>query len=248
MEYILEVKDLSVTYEQRTGFGERKDNEPTCKHISFTIQEGEILGLIGESGCGKSTLARAILGMEKNYTGEIIHAKKGAQMVFQDTYASLNPAKRIQWILEEPLRVQGQISKDKRREKVMEMIEKVELPQDILTRYPHQLSGGQRQRVGIAVALMQDSKLLIADEPVSALDVTIQSHILQLLFKLHKEMGLAMLFISHDLRLVYQLCSRVIIMKEGRIIESGITDQVYFNPQNEYTKSLLKIADIRGAS
>ena len=165
-------------------------------------------------------------------------------MVFQDPYGSLNPAKKIGWIMEEPLRIQRKLPGKERRQKVLEMLKKVGLDEKIADRYPNQLSGGQRQRVCIGEALMTNPGLLVADEAVSALDVTIQAQILELLEQLKEEMGLSILFISHDMRVVYQLCDRVMIMKDGTIVESGDVDTVYFSPQHEYTKELLEAAGI----
>ena len=197
MANILEVRNLSVKFKK-----DKKDFF-AVKEVSFDVHEGEILGLAGESGCGKSTLSRSILGIQKKgVTGEVKHFAKRPQMVFQDPAGSLNPAKTIGFILEEPIRVKGHFDKAERKRRVLDMLKKVELSEEILDRYPHELSGGQRQRVCIAAALMQEPKFLIADEPVSALDVTVQSQILKLLKKLHSELGIAILFISHDLRVI----------------------------------------------
>lgn len=237
MKNILEVENLSVEF--------KKDKKPffAVKDVSFEVREGEILGLAGESGCGKSTLSRAILGIQKKgVTGEIRHFAKRPQMVFQDPAGSLNPAKKISFILEEPIKVKGNFDKEERKRRVLDMLKKVDLSEEILDRYPNELSGGQRQRVCIAAALMQQPKFLIADEPVSALDVTVQSQILELLKKLHDELGIAILFISHDLRVVYNLCDRVMVMKSGRIVEMGEKDELYFNPKDEYTKQLMDAA------
>lgn len=241
---ILTVSDLNVSFLDRSKglFGKKKQIH-VLKDISFEMKQGEILGLVGESGSGKSTLAKSILGLIP-FEGEIVHTSEYPQMVFQDPYGSLNPAKKVGWILEEPLRLRGNLSEDERKEKVLSMLHKVGLDDKFLERYPSQLSGGQRQRICIAAALMQEPKLLIADEPVSALDVTIQAQILELLNKLHKELGLSILFISHDLRVVYQTCDRVMILKDGRVVEMGDVEQVYFEPQNEYTQNLLKSAGI----
>lgn len=245
MENILEVKNVNVYYtEKKSLFSGKNVRKHVLKDVSFTMQEGEILGLVGESGCGKTSLAKAILGMQKQYDGEIKLACNNPQMVFQDPYGSLNPAKKIGWILEEPLRMKGGYTAKQRTEKVAEMLEKVGLDKKCVSHYPSELSGGQRQRVAIAAALLCDTKFLIADEPVSALDVTIQAQIIRLLLKLHKEMGISVLFISHDLRVVYQMCDRVIIMQNGEIIEQGDIDHIYQNPQTEYTKLLLEAADI----
>ncbi len=237
MGNILEVKDLSVQF--------KKDKQPffAVKNVSFDVKEGEILGLAGESGCGKSTLSRAILGIQKKgVTGTVKHYAKRPQMVFQDPAGSLNPSKKIGFILEEPIRVRGNFDKEERKRRVLDMLKKVDLDEEILDRYPNELSGGQRQRVCIAAALMQQPRFLIADEPVSALDVTVQSQILDLLRKLHKELGIAILFISHDLRVIYNLCDRVMVMKRGEIVEMGDKEEIYFSPSHPYTKSLMDAA------
>lgn len=232
-EDILTVEGLQVSYGKKNG------RTPALKGISFHMKRGEILGLAGESGCGKTTLVKAILGMIKTDSGTVRHFSDHPQMIFQDPYSSLNPVKKIGWILEEPLKIKGGFHREERQKMVQEMLTRVGLDEKFCGRYPGQLSGGQRQRVSIAAALMLSPELLIADEPVSALDVTIQAQIVELLLKLHKEMGLSILFISHDLRIIYQMCDRVLIMKEGRIIEEGDTQSIYFAPQQEYTKELL---------
>ena len=242
MENILEVKNVNVYYtEKKSLFSGKNVRKHVLKDVSFTMQEGEILGLVGESGCGKTSLAKAILGMQKQFTGDIRLACKNPQMVFQDPYSSLNPAKKIGWILEEPLRMK-KIPAEQRKKRVDEMLEKVGLPISCKEHYPGELSGGQRQRVAIASALLCDTKFLIADEPVSALDVTIQAQIIRLLLKLQKEMGISILFISHDLRVVYQMCDRLIIMQDGEIIERGNVEEIYKSPKTTYTKLLLEAA------
>ena len=242
---ILEVEGLRVSYDHHGSGLLSKEGKTEILHgVSFFIQKGEVLGLVGESGCGKSTLSRAILGLLPDYEGTIRCAAKMPQMVFQDPYSSLNPAKKVGWILEEPLRLRTKLSAGERRQKALSMLERVGLEEKIADRYPRQLSGGQRQRVCIAESLMLEPELLIADEPVSALDVTIQAQIMELLTRLQKEMGLAILFISHDMRVVYQLCQRVMVMKDGCIVESGEVDEVYFHPRHPYTKELLEAAGI----
>ncbi|NLL79699.1 MAG: ABC transporter ATP-binding protein [Clostridiales bacterium] len=251
-EPVLTVRNLNSWYEEKQGFAFGKQRFTETKltkrqvlhEVSFEMAEGEIVGLVGESGCGKSTLAKTILGMVKDKDGAVHIASGRPQMVFQDPYSSLNPAYKIGWILEEPLRLKGGYTKSRRQEKVMEMLARVGLSPEIAERYPRQLSGGQRQRVCIGVALMQQPGLLIADEAVSALDVTIQKQIIDLLLKPHEEMSLAILFISHDLRVVYRICDKVLIMKEGRIIESGTPQEIYFQPKEEYTRTLLEAAGI----
>jgi peptide/nickel transport system ATP-binding protein len=207
------------------------------------VHDGEILGLVGESGSGKSTLARTILGLVKPDSGEVIHHTKRPQMIFQDPYSSLNPAYRVSWILEEPLRIYGKYDALQRRRRVADMLRRVELPEECLAAYPRELSGGQRQRVSIAAALLQRPRFLVADEPVSALDVTIQSQILQLLKGLRDELDLSYLFISHDLNVVYQLCDAVAVMKDGCIVEYGPVRQIFDAPRHPYTQQLLSAAD-----
>ena len=211
--------------------------------VTFDVRHGEILGLVGESGTGKSTLARTILGMVMPDQGEVIHYTKRPQMIFQDPYSSLNPAYTVEWIMEEPLRIYGKYGPEERKRRVRDMLKRVELPEECLKAKPAELSGGQRQRVSIAVALIQRPRFLIADEPVSALDVTIQAQILKLLRQLRDELDLSYLFISHDLNVVYQLCDRVLVMKQGRIVEQGTVADIFDHPQEEYTKQLLAAAE-----
>ena len=211
--------------------------------MTFNVRHGEILGLVGESGTGKSTLAKTILGIVKPDAGQVIHYTKRPQMIFQDPYSSLNPAYTVSWILEEPLRIYGKYDAAERKRRVRDMLERVELPEECLEARPSELSGGQRQRVSIATALIQRPKFLIADEPVSALDVTIQAQILKLLKSLRDQLDLSYLFISHDLNVVYQLCDRVLVMKAGRIVEQGAVDDIFDHPQADYTRELLAAAD-----
>lgn len=239
-ERVLEVRNLSVEYQDSTLFG-KKTTFKALDNVSFHVNKGEILGLVGESGCGKSTLSKAILGMldTAKVTGEIIHHTKRPQMVFQDPYGSLNPAKTIGWILEEPLRIFGKYDAAERKRRVLDMLEKVGLERNYANRRPGELSGGQRQRVSIATALIQRPRFIIADEPVSALDVTIQAQILDLLWDLKEELDLSYLFISHDLNVIYSICDRVMVMEKGRIIEQGSVDEVYNHPKHDYTKKLI---------
>ncbi|MCR5791225.1 MAG: dipeptide/oligopeptide/nickel ABC transporter ATP-binding protein, partial [Lachnospiraceae bacterium] len=197
-EPILTVSHMNAYYRDSASLFRKADSrKQVLKDISFSIGRGEIVGLVGESGCGKSTLGKAVLHMVKDVEGEIVHFSERPQMVFQDPYSSLNPTKTVGWILREPLKMQGKLSEQAQREKVSDMLRKVGLDESFAKRYPRELSGGQRQRVCIATALMLEPKLMIADEPVSALDVTIQAQIIRLLLSLNKELEVAILLISH---------------------------------------------------
>ena len=239
---VLSVSHVSGGYHEGGRF--RKGTYHEVLHdVTFDVRHGEILGLVGESGTGKSTLSRAILGMIKPDQGSITHYTKRPQMIFQDPYSSLNPAYTVGWIMEEPLRLYGKYDGPERKRRVREMLSRVELPEEVLTARPAELSGGQRQRVSIATALIQRPRFLIADEPVSALDVTIQAQILKLLKNLRDELDLSYLFISHDLNVVYQLCDRVLVMKRGRIVEQGTVSKIFDHPKEDYTKQLLAAAE-----
>ena len=242
MEPILEIKNLNSFYRQGGNAFTKGKSVQVLKNVNVTIGQGEVLGLVGESGSGKSTLAKSILGMTE-YQGEIIHHSRRPQMVFQDPYSSLNPAFTIRRIVEEPMRIDGKHTPAQRKQKVEEMLEAVGLGPEFHDRKPAQLSGGQRQRVSIAAALIVRPKLVILDEAVSALDVTIQDQILDLLMKLRREFDLSYLFISHDLNVIYQCCDRVIVMKKGEIVEENTVDGIFDHPVHPYTKQLLKAAE-----
>ncbi len=237
-EYVVKVENLNVWYGKPKLIG-RSSRVHVLHDVSFEIRRGEILGLVGESGCGKSTLARAILGIEKDITGTITHRTFRPQMVFQNPYGSLNPYKKIGWIIEEPLRVLRKYNSKERKQRVLELLDRVGLPESYVNRYPDELSGGQRQRVAIAAALIQQPELIFLDEPVSALDVTVQAQILRLLIDVKKQYNLSYFFISHDLNVIYQICDRVMVMKKGEIVECGEIETVYNHPQHPYTQQLL---------
>lgn len=220
-------------------YGRGKARKQVLRDVSLELAPGEVLGIVGESGSGKSTLAKCVLGMVTDITGTLEVNSTRPQMVFQDPYGSLNPVKTVGWILEEPLRAAGVKEKEERRRRVVELLPLVGLEEEHLSRKPAQLSGGQRQRVAIAAALIQGNKLIVLDEPVSALDVTLQAQILRLLADLKEKLGLSYLFISHDLAVVYQLCDRVVVMTAGEIVEEGDVDTVYDHPRHDYTKKLL---------
>lgn len=234
-ETVCNVEKLFFTYGKKKGHA-------TLEDISFTIKNGEIVGLVGESGSGKSTLARIAAGLYRADSG-VVECERCA-MIFQDSYSALNPSKTVRWILQEAQYLRGVKNKAVREEEILKILEDVELEPQYLERYPNELSGGQRQRVMIAQALLSKPQFLIADEPVSALDVTVQKQIITLLKRLSKSYHLSILFISHDLRTVYELCSRVMVMKNGKIVEEGTINELYFNPKQDYTKELLSSAGI----
>ncbi len=242
MEPILEIRNVNSFYRVGGSAFSKGRTVQVLKNINLTLYQGEVLGLVGESGSGKSTLAKSILGMTE-YEGEIIHHSRRPQMVFQDPYSSLNPAFTVRRIVEEPLIIFGKYGADERRRRVEEMLEAVGLGPDFHDRKPRELSGGQRQRVSIATAMIVRPRLVILDEAVSALDVTIQDQILDLLMKLRREFDLTYLFISHDLNVIYQCCDRVIVMKKGEILEENTVDGLFENPQHEYTRQLLRAAE-----
>jgi ABC-type glutathione transport system ATPase component len=243
---MLSLQDFSVFYtDKENGIFGKKQRRRVVKSVNLNVYEGEILGIVGESGSGKSTLAKAIVGLNTDTEGKMnLDASIKPQMVFQDPFGSLNPSRTIGWILEEPLRVSGIRDKKERQELVCSMLQDVGLNESYYGRYPRELSGGQRQRISIAAALLMNSKLLVADEPVSALDVTVQSQILNLLLEVHKKKGLTLVFISHDLNIVRHICHRVAVMYEGEIVEMGTAEEVYRNPQHPYMKQLLKASSL----
>ncbi|QDC89392.1 ABC transporter ATP-binding protein [Candidatus Methylopumilus universalis] len=254
-EVLLEAKDLYKTYTQTSGFFVRKQRTiKALNNVSLSIKKGETLAIVGESGSGKSTLARCLLQLLSLDQGELFfkgknlnsldvegkkYLKRHIQMVFQDPYASLNPRMKISEILEEGLLIHDLGNKIVRDKKMRDMIKKVGLEVSDLNKYPHQFSGGQRQRIGIARALIVEPELVICDEPVSALDVSIQAQILLLLKELQKELGLSYLFISHDLRVVRHMADTIAVMHQGKIVEQGTIKGIYEKPKANYTRELL---------
>jgi peptide/nickel transport system ATP-binding protein len=241
IDNILEVNHLNVYYEEVTqNILAKKRKKQVVYDATLHMRRGEILGIVGESGSGKSTIAKSIVGLIPDRDGAIVLNTVKPQMVFQDPYGSLNPVKRVDWILEEPLKLAGGYSKKERKEKVAKILKDIGLQEKHGRRFLSQLSGGQRQRVAIGVALIQNSKLIVLDEPVSALDVTVQSQILELLRSLRKEYDLSYLFISHDLNVIYLLCDRVCVMHQGRIVETADMKELFHSPKHPYTKKLLE--------
>ena len=253
---LLEVKNLHVQFPVKKNiFGKPTQFFKAVDDVSFTVQQGDIVGLVGESGCGKTTLGKTILQLIKPTSGKILldgkdliqidpallrTMRKELQVVFQDPYGSLNPRITIGNAILEPLKVHAVLSGNKqRKEKVMELLEKVSLDTDHFNRYPHQFSGGQRQRICIARALVLNPSFLIFDEMVSALDVSVQAQVLNLLNDLKKEFGFTAVFISHDLSVVHYICNRILVMHQGKIVEEGEAGQVYHHPKNEYTQKLI---------
>ncbi len=208
---VLELHHVNAYYK------EGKIRRQVLKDVSFALYEGEMVGFVGESGSGKSTLCKCILGLLKDYEGEVIHYTQYPQMVFQDPFASLNPRKTIGWILEEPLRIRREGTKESRRARAEKILERVDLPKELYDRYPRELSGGQRQRVSIALALMTGTKFILADEPLSALDVTVQAQIIKLLKELKEKENICYLFVSHDLDVVNMLCDRVLVLADQEV-------------------------------
>jgi len=255
-EPLLQVTDLVKHFPIKRGIliDREVDQVRAVDGISFSIEPGQTLGLVGESGSGKSTACRAVLQLIKpssgsvRFEGEEIAGssrrqmrplRRQMQMIFQDPYASLNPRKRVGQIVGDPLKRQGVASGADLRKRVQELLERVGLSSEHYNRFPHEFSGGQRQRIGIARALALRPKLVIADEPVSALDVSIQAQIINLLDDLQDELGLTYLFVAHDIGVVRHISDRIAVMNKGKIVEEGSADQVCEQPRDEYTKKLL---------
>ncbi len=251
---LLEVRDLKVHYPIRGGILNRViGHVKAVDGVSFEIEEGKTYGLVGESGSGKSTTGKAIIGLEPVTAGKIFFngkditsmksktkdIRRNIQMIFQDPYSSLNPRKRVLDIIAEPLRNFENLTKKEEKMRVYELLELVGMSPESIWKYPHQFSGGQRQRIGVARAVALKPKLIIADEPVSALDVSVQAQVLNFMRDIQKELGLTYLFISHDLGVVKHMCDEIAIMYRGRYVEQGTRDDIFENPQHIYTKRLL---------
>jgi len=265
-EPLLSVRDLAVHFATKASWADRfKGNGggsavKALDGVHFHLREGETLGIVGESGCGKTTLARAVLGLVESSRGEIryrgrelsklgrgeLHAlRREVQMVFQDPLASLDPRMTAGDIVAEPLKThEPRRSREEVRRKVRDMLAKVGLQPEMINRYPHEFSGGQCQRIGIARAMVLAPRLVVCDEPVSALDVSIQAQILRLLTELQRESGLSLLFISHDLSVVRTICHRVTVLYLGRVMESAPCDILYRRPRHPYTRALLSAVPV----
>jgi len=255
---MIEIKNLRKYFPIKGGFFNKNYGEvKAVENVNFKIPEGEILGLVGESGSGKTTLGRSIIRLIEPSSGEILYnnrniidysekemrkLRKDFQIIFQDPFASLDPRKKIFDIISQGLKIHTNLNKQEIYEKVLTIIKDVGLQEEHLNRYPHEFSGGQRQRIGIARSLVLDPKFIIADEPVSALDVTIQAQILNLILELKEKYSLTILFISHDLSVINQIADRVMVMYLGHIVEVASTKNLFSNPKHPYTKSLIETA------
>jgi peptide/nickel transport system ATP-binding protein len=258
---LLEARDLVKYFPVTTGvlFNREQGRVHAVDGVSLHVERGETLGLVGETGCGKSTTARLLTRLLEPTSGEIIYdgtdithmsqrklrpLRRDLQMIFQDPYSSLNPRRPVGTIIGEPLRIHGIGTKDERRRRVREVMARVGLNPEHYNRYVHEFSGGQRQRIGIARAIVTEPKLIVADEPVSALDVSIQAQVLNLLQDLRDELGLTLVFISHDLSVVRHLCDRVAVMYLGKIVELAEPDALYEQPRHPYTGALLSAVPV----
>ena len=252
---LITIKDLCVHYPIRSGFFNRiTDYVYAVDGVNFTIKAGQSYGIIGESGSGKSTIGKTIVGLEKATRGQIIYDgydvtkrknrkkhkyTKDVQMIFQDSLSSLNPRKKILDIIAEPIRNFEDFTEDQVKARVAELLNIVGLEEEAMYKFPHQFSGGQRQRIGVARAVASNPKLIIADEPVSALDLSVQAQVLNYMKKIQKDLGISYMFISHDLGVVYHMCDNLAIMHRGKFVEIGSRDDIYNHPQHIYTKRLL---------
>ncbi|ASZ06485.1 MULTISPECIES: ABC transporter ATP-binding protein [Enterococcus] len=255
MTELITINDLKVHYPIRSGFFNRvNDYVYAVDGVDFVIEKGKTYGLVGESGSGKSTTGKAIVGLEKVTDGQIIYQgtdvtkrsnrkkieyNKDVQMIFQDSMSSLNPKKRVLDIIAEPIRNFERLSDQEEKKKVKSLLDIVGMPEDALYKYPHEFSGGQRQRLGVARAVATNPKLIVADEPVSALDLSVQAQVLNFMKRIQQEFGLSYLFISHDLGVVKHMCDNIAIMYKGRFVEIGTREDIYNDPRHIYTKRLL---------
>lgn len=255
MSELITIKDLKVHYPIRSGFFNRvTDHVYAVDGVNFIIEKGKTYGLVGESGSGKSTTGKAVVGLEKVTSGQIMYEgkdvtkrsnrkkigyNKDVQMIFQDSMSSLNPKKRVLDIIAEPIRNFERLSDQEEKKKVKGLLDIVGMPEDALYKYPHEFSGGQRQRLGVARAVATNPKLIVADEPVSALDLSVQAQVLNFMKRIQQEFGLSYLFISHDLGVVKHMCDNIAIMYKGRFVEIGTREDIYNDPRHIYTKRLL---------
>ena len=257
---LLEIRDLKKSFSITTGLFSRPLELKALQDISFSIKKGETLGIVGESGCGKSTLGRCILQLISPDEGQVLwlgqdltrlppeemrRKRQDLQIIFQDPLASLNPRMTVGEIIADPLRtLRPELNREQRQARVVKMMESVGLLPEMINRYPHEFSGGQAQRIGIARALITEPKLIVCDEPVSALDVSIQAQILNLLADLKDEFGLTLIFISHNLSVVRHVSDRILVLYLGRIVELAAGDEIYEDPKHPYTKALLTAVPI----
>ena len=254
MTPLVDVRHLSKHFLRRRGPFAPPTIVKAVEDVSFEIAEGETFGLVGESGSGKTTTGRCVLRLVEPASGEVFfrgenvltlprtrlrEMRRHMQIVFQDPYGSLNPRMRVEQIVDEPLDIHGVGTKAERRDRVAELLTLVGLDPSFGTRYPHEFSGGQRQRIGLARAIALNPSFIVADEPVSALDVSVQAQVVNLLMDLQARLGLTYLFIAHDLRLVEHICSRLAVMYRGRIVEMGVTRAIFRSPRHPYTQALL---------
>ena len=256
MAPLLKVEHLKVYFPVRKNFfGKTLKEFKAVDDVSFVVNKGETLGLVGESGCGKTTLGRSLIRLIQPTSGAILFngrdiadvpegqfrkMRKDIQIIFQDPYGSLNPRITIGQAINEPMKIHSILPNEKqRKEKIIELLEKVDLKPEYFNRYPHEFSGGQRQRICIARALSLNPDFIICDESVSALDVSVQAQVLNLLTDLKNELGFTSIFISHDLGVVHYISDRIMVMNKGKIEETGTADEIYFHPKKEYTQRLI---------